>query len=51
MTDNERELLSIIRAHDNPIQAVKIAIDLMADFLTKREVPQDTSSVHLRGSA
>jgi hypothetical protein len=46
MTDNERELLNIIRGYDNPEQAVKIALDLMIDFLAKLEAPQDTSSVH-----
>ena len=44
MTDNERELLNIIRGHDDPDQAVKFAIDLLIDFLVKREVPQGTSS-------
>ena len=51
MTDNEKELLDIIRSHDNPKQAVEIAIELMIDFLKKREEPQDTSSVHPRVSA
>ena len=32
MTDNERELLNIIREHANPEQAVEIAINLMIDF-------------------
>lgn len=51
MTDNERELLNIIRKCDNPDQAVKIALDLMIDFLEKHEAPQGTSSAHLRESA
>ena len=51
MTDNERELLNIIRECDNPDQAVKIALDLMIDFLEKHEAPQGTSSAHLRESA
>lgn len=51
MTGNERELLNIIRGYDNPEQAVKIALDLMIDFLAKLEAPQDTSSAHLRESA
>ena len=46
MTDNERDLLDIIRGHNNPNQAVKFAIDLLIDFLAKREVPQGTSSEH-----
>lgn len=45
MTNNEKELLNIIRSHDNPEQAIDIAIRLMFDFLEKREEPQDTSSV------
>lgn len=51
MSDNEKELLNIIRNHDNPEQAVEIAIKLMFDFLKKHEVPQDTSSVRPRVSA
>lgn len=51
MTDNEKELLNIIRSHDNPEQAVKIALDLIFDFLTPHEEPPDTLSVHLRESA
>lgn len=51
MTDNERELLNIIRNHDNPERAMEIAIELMIDFLAQREVPPDTSSVRHRESA
>ena len=51
MTDNELELLYIIRTSENPENALKIAFDLMIDFLVKREAPQDTSSVHPRESA
>lgn len=51
MTDNENELLNIIRDYNNPEQAVEIAINLLIDFLEKHEVPQDTSSVHLPVSA
>lgn len=50
MTDNERELLNIIRSHDNPKQAIEIAINLMCDFSKKLEAPQDTSFVHPRVS-
>lgn len=46
MTDNERELLNIIRNHNNPEQAMEVAFNLMLDFLTKPEAPQDTFSVH-----
>ena len=42
MTENEQELLNIIKNHDNPDRAVKIAIELMIDFLKMREAPPDT---------
>ena len=51
MTDNELELLYIIRTNENPKKALEIALDLMIDFLAKREAPPDTSSVHPRESA
>ena len=51
MTENEKELLNIIRSHDNPERAVEIAIELMLDFLKPREEPPDTFSAHLRESA
>jgi hypothetical protein len=50
MTDNEKELLNIIRNHNNPKQAIEIAINLMIDFSKKLEAPQDTFSVHPRVS-
>ena len=43
MTDNELELLYIIRTSGNPEEALKIALDLMIDFLPSVEAPQDTS--------
>ena len=51
MTDNELELLYIIRTNENPEKALKIAFDLMIDFLAKREAPQDTSFEHPLESA
>ena len=51
MTDNERELLNIIRGSHNPSCAIKIAFDLMIDFLAKHGVPQGTSSAHRQESA
>ena len=51
MTDNERELLYIIRTSENPEETLKIALDLMVDFLVKHEAPQDTSSGHPLESA
>lgn len=46
MTNNEKELLNIIHQHSNPEKALKIAMDLMIDFLEKHEALQDTFSVH-----
>jgi hypothetical protein len=43
MTDNEKELLYIIRNHDDPEKALQIAMNLMVDFLTKLEELRDTS--------
>lgn len=51
MTENEKALLEAIRNHPEPERAVEIAINLMIDFLAKRGVPRDTSSVHPRESA
>lgn len=43
MTNNEKELLNIIHQHSNPEKALKIAMELMTDFLTNYEALQDTS--------
>ena len=52
MTTNENELIKLIREHDNPEQALKIALDLLINgFSEKREAPQGTSSAHPRVSA
>lgn len=51
MTDNEKELLHIVRGYNNPTYAIEFALKLMADFLKMREAPQDTSFGHPRGSA
>ena len=51
MTDHELELLYIIRTSENPDKALKIALDLMIDFLVKPEALQDTSFEHLQESA
>lgn len=45
MTNNEIELLNIIHQHNNPEEALKIAMNLMIDFLTNCEALQDTSFV------
>ena len=51
MTDNELELLYIIRTSENPEKTLKIALDLIVDFLAKREAPPDTSFEHPLESA
>ena len=51
MTDNELELLYIIRTSENPEKSLKIALNLMIDFLGKHEAPQDTSFEHPLESA
>ena len=51
MSNNEKELLAIIREHDNPETAIEIAIELLITFLDEREAPQDTSAAHLRVTA
>ena len=50
MTNNERELLNIIRDCENPEHAAEMALNLLIDFLAKHEELQDTSSVHPRVS-
>ena len=51
MTENELELLYIIRTNENPEKALKIALELMIDFLEKPGELQDTSFEHPRESA
>ena len=51
MTDNEKELLNIIRSHDDPERAIEIAIEIMLDFLKPHEEPPDTLSARLQESA
>ena len=51
MTDNELELLYIIRTSENPEKALKTALDLMIDFLEKHEELRDTSYAHPLESA
>ena len=46
MTENELELLYIIRTSENPEKALKTALDLLIDFLAKREELRGTSSAH-----
>ena len=43
MTENELELLHIIRTSENPEKALSTALDLLIDFLAQREELRDTS--------
>ena len=45
MTDYEKELLYIIRTHDNPEQALEIAIDIILAVLEQSESCQEPSFV------
>ena len=51
MTANENELITLIRDHNDPEQALKIALDLMICLLGSREAPQDRSSETHRATA
>lgn len=51
MTDNERKLLTIIREHDNPSQALEIAFTLLIDFLDELQASQYTLPVQQDESA
>lgn len=51
MTDNEKEVLNIIREHDNPEVALEVAINLAIEFLEKYGVPPCMLSEHHRASA
>lgn len=48
MTENEKELLHIIRQTDNPEKSIKIAVDLIIDFLKQRGSSQVPSSAGLQ---
>lgn len=43
MTDNELELLYIIRTHENPEKALEIAIQTIIEFLEQSESYQEPS--------
>ena len=45
MTDNEKELIKLIRENDNPQQVLALAMELMIEILEKYGAPQNTSSV------
>lgn len=51
MTENEKELLETVRNHDNPEQAMEIALDIILKFLMQLESSRSQSSACLREPA
>ena len=51
MTENENELLSIIRNHNNPEQAIDIAVQIILAFLEQDESSQERPPACLWESA
>ncbi len=51
MTDNERELIHIIREHNAPEQDLIVALDIILNYLTRRVLFESTPSVDSRGFA
>lgn len=50
MTDNEKELLRIIRENDNPVAAMMTAATIILGFLQQLESSEGQASVGLRES-
>lgn len=48
MTDNEKELLNIIRENDNPEQAIVTAVETILSFLKRHESSVGQVSVGLQ---
>jgi hypothetical protein len=51
MTNNEKELLNIIRNHGDTEQALNIAINTILEFLAQHESSQEPSVASPRESA
>ena len=51
MTDNEQELINLIRENDNPEQALMTATAIILDFLKQHESYQEASVVCLQALA
>lgn len=51
MTDNEKELLDIIREHDDPATAIEVAIKVILGFLKQDEPSQEPPFVYPQVSA
>lgn len=43
MTDNECELIQMIRENDNPEQALHTAVSIIIDFLKQHELSEEPS--------
>lgn len=48
MTENETALLDMVRNHNNPEQALLVAIEVIIDFLTHPESTELKSSVEVQ---
>lgn len=48
MSNNEMELINIIRENDNPSRALMTAALIVLGYLKQRESSEVTSAVHLR---
>ena len=48
MTDREKELLNIIREHDNPEQALNIAVHIILEFLEQDGSSQEQPVAYLQ---
>ena len=51
MTDNEKELIKLIRENDNPEQALMTAAVIILDFLKQHESSEGQAVVSLQGLA
>ena len=51
MTDNEKELIDMIRHSDNPEESICVAVEIILAFLKQHESSQEQSSVVLREPA
>ena len=48
MTDNEKELITIIRENDNPEEALMTAAVIILGFLKQHESSEEPSPAYLR---
>ena len=46
MTNNEKELIHIIRNNDNPAKALETAVAIIADFLKQLESSEAQAAVY-----